>query len=426
MERELAQARDRERAASEAKESVAATLAAKETELLELASLEAAAKEEAERLRAAESSLVAKAETLTETLVREQSLPSRRDAEVLREHRAALAAKEEEMAKLRALRDDAEAGEKKWREASENAERLAREASATSRDAETREKTLGSEMARLATEAGARRGELEAERARVEALEEKVRLLGEARASEEASLTARASAREADAAEKLESMRSALALAEAKMVRMARDLAEAEEELEQRDAAEASRLEGLTMGLTMATSRMRVAAPETATADQSDATISAETHVSSAPALEIQRERALVPRSEHDIFSKVRNNRHGEVETLLSSGAVSPDFRDRNGNTVLMVAAQNNRKRLVKACVRHGVPLDARNLKGNTAMHFAKAYGYEDVAEYLVRKGADPTIVNREGLRPDQGLTAATTKVGGDVATTLDDERTNA
>jgi hypothetical protein len=425
MERELAQARDRERAASEAKESVAATLAAKETELLELASLEAAAKEEAERLRAAESSLVAKAETLTETLVREQSLTSRRDAEVLREHRAALAAKEEEMAKLRALRDDAEAGEKKWREASENAERLAREASATSRDAETREKTLGSEMARLATEADARRGELEAERARVEALEEKVRLLGEARASEEASLTARASAREADAAEKLESMRSALALAEAKMVRMARDLAEAEEELEQRDAAEASRLEGLTMGLTMATSRMRVAAPETLlTADQNDAETPAEIHVSSA--LEIQRERALVPRSEHDIFSKVRNNRHGEVETLLSSGAVSPDFRDRNGNTVLMVAAQNNRKRLVKACVRHGVPLDARNLKGNTAMHFAKAYGYEEIAEYLVRKGADPTIVNHEGLRPDQGLTAATTKVGGDVATTHDDERTSA
>jgi ankyrin repeat protein len=220
-------------------------------------------------------------------------------------------------------------------------------------------------------------------------------------------------------------MRSALALAEAKMVRMARDLAEAEEELEQRDAAEASRLEGLTMGLTMATSRMRVAAPETLlTADQNDAETPAEIHVSSA--LEIQRERALVPRSEHDIFSKVRNNRHGEVETLLSSGAVSPDFRDRNGNTVLMVAAQNNRKRLVKACVRHGVPLDARNLKGNTAMHFAKAYGYEDVAEYLVRKGADPTIVNHEGLRPDQGLTAATTKVGGDVATTNDDERTNA
>ena len=64
---------------------------------------------------------------------------------------------------------------KKRREASEAAERLAREASATSRDAETREKTLNSEMARLATEADARRRELEVERARRGA-EEKVRL----------------------------------------------------------------------------------------------------------------------------------------------------------------------------------------------------------------------------------------------------------
>ena len=91
---------------------------------------------------------------------------------------------------------------------------------------------------------------------------------------------------------------------------------------------------------------------------------------------------------------------------MLSSGAVSPDARDRNGNTVLIVAAQNNRKRVAKAAVRAGAPLDA---KGNTAMHFALAYGYEDIAEYLVRKGADPTVTNEEGLRPDQGLTKSTT-----------------
>lgn len=114
--------------------------------------------------------------------------------------------------------------------------------------------------------------------------------------------------------------------------------------------------------------------------------------------------------TDHDIFSKVRNNRHGEVEALLSSGAVSPNARDRHGNTILVVAAQNNRKRAAKAAVRAGVPLDARNSKGNTAMHFAMAYGYEDIAEYLVRKGADPTVTNEEGLRPDQGLTVAREK----------------
>ncbi len=71
---------------------------------------------------------------------------------------------------------------------------------------------------------------------------------------------------------------------------------------------------------------------------------------------------------------------------------------------VLAVAAQNNRKRLVKAAVRAGVRLDAQNEKGNTAAHFACAYGYEDISEYLVKKGADPGILNGEGKRPDQGL----------------------
>ena len=108
---------------------------------------------------------------------------------------------------------------------------------------------------------------------------------------------------------------------------------------------------------------------------------------------------------DHAIFSKVRNNRHEEVDALLKSKEVDLDVRDGNGNSILIVAAQNNRKRLVKAAVRAGIDLNLRNRKGNTAVHFAVAYGYEDIAEYLVRKGADPTATNDEGLRPDQGLT---------------------
>ena len=71
------------------------------------------------------------------------------------------------------------------------------------------------------------------ERTRVEALEEKLRLVQESTRGD-------ATARDATAAE-LERTRAALARAEAKMARMARDLAEAEEELEERDkAAEAA------------------------------------------------------------------------------------------------------------------------------------------------------------------------------------------
>jgi len=89
---------------------------------------------------------------------------------------------------------------------------------------------------------------------------------------------------------------------------------------------------------------------------------------------------------------------------MLASGAVRVDARDARGNSVLAVATQNNRKRIVKALVRAGADLDAQNEQGQTAMHFAHAYGYRELAEYLVRKGANPMVVNRHGLRPDQGL----------------------
>lgn len=164
------------------------------------------------------------------------------------------------------------------------------------------------------------------------------------------------------------------------------------------------------MGLTMASRRMRGAPQvEAAPSDDSDDGPTAGSR-DDPKLLRAGATSAKPSTTDHDIFSKARNNRHGEVDSLLSSGAVSPDVRDRNGNTVLMVAAQNNRKRVAKAAVRAGATLDARNAKGNTAMHFALAYGYEDIAEYLVRKGADPTVTNEEGLRPDQGLTKSTTR----------------
>ena len=107
----------------------------------------------------------------------------------------------------------------------------------------------------------------------------------------------------------------------------------------------------------------------------------------------------------HPIFSKVRNNRHSEVEEALKNGTVDPNVRDKFGNSLLAVATQNNRKRIVKAAVRAGVPLDAQNAQGQTAMHFAYAYGYVELAEYLIHKGANPMVTNTHGLRPDEGLT---------------------
>lgn len=53
---------------------------------------------------------------------------------------------------------------------------------------------------------------------------------------------------------------------------------------------------------------------------------------------------------------------------------------------------------------RAGADLNKQNLNGETVLHFAYAYGFDDLGDYLKSKGADDTIVNIDGLTPYEGL----------------------
>ena len=111
---------------------------------------------------------------------------------------------------------------------------------------------------------------------------------------------------------------------------------------------------------------------------------------------------------QHPIFSAVRNGRVREAQEILVDNLddFDVDTRDSFGNTVLIVAAQNNRKRVTKMCVRAGVPLDATNKQGNTALHYCYGYGYFELGEYLVNKGADPNSRNAAGQTPYDGVSS--------------------
>ena len=43
-------------------------------------------------------------------------------------------------------------------------------------------------------------------------------------------------------------------------------------------------------------------------------------------------------------------------------------------------------------------------MRGNTALHYAYAYKFETLGEYLLSKGADDSITNAEGLTCYEGL----------------------
>jgi len=106
-----------------------------------------------------------------------------------------------------------------------------------------------------------------------------------------------------------------------------------------------------------------------------------------------RRSEPLVP----DVFSLVRHGRLLEVESVLQRG-ISPDMADHRGNTLLMIACQNNHKRMCKLIMRSGADLDLQNRAGNTALHYCFVYKYKKIAEYLTIKGANTTLRNADGL----------------------------
>ena len=64
------------------------------------------------------------------------------------------------------------------------------------------------------------------------------------------------------------------------------------------------------------------------------------------------------------------------------------DSRDTHDNTLLLIACQNGKKRIVKLCLRYGADLNAKNRAGNTALHFCFMYEHLELFDYLLGKGA--------------------------------------
>ena len=114
-----------------------------------------------------------------------------------------------------------------------------------------------------------------------------------------------------------------------------------------------------------------------------------------------------------EAFSRARHGKGRELASLLSGGGVNPRCRDAAGNSLLHTAAQNNSRAACKAVLRAtdfaSTPptsevLNAQNAGGQTALHFAFAYGYHALGEYLLSLGADETLLNASGLCCYKGL----------------------
>ena len=108
------------------------------------------------------------------------------------------------------------------------------------------------------------------------------------------------------------------------------------------------------------------------------------------------------------LFSWCRHNKVAEMTYALLNRGIFVDSRDASGNTPLMVACQNGHQGLCQMLVEKAkADLNLKNSKGNTALHFCFAFGFQSLGEYLIAKGADEFATNEDGLTCYEGLCAA-------------------
>jgi alpha-tubulin suppressor-like RCC1 family protein len=96
------------------------------------------------------------------------------------------------------------------------------------------------------------------------------------------------------------------------------------------------------------------------------------------------------------VFSRARHGRYADVLSALKNG-LPVDSRDTHDNTLLLIACQNGKKRIVKLCLRYGADLNAKNRAGNTALHFCFMYEHLELFDYLLGKGAGDEALNEDG-----------------------------
>ena len=89
---------------------------------------------------------------------------------------------------------------------------------------------------------------------------------------------------------------------------------------------------------------------------------------------------------------------HGD--SRLNLERIDYNMRNSDGMTLLHEACYQGNTQLIKFLLDKSVDIDSKNLKGNTSLTFSIYRKFESNTALLLNAGADPTVVNVEGLIP--------------------------
>ena len=98
------------------------------------------------------------------------------------------------------------------------------------------------------------------------------------------------------------------------------------------------------------------------------------------------------------LASLLRNNKLPELQSYFEERRGPVDDKESGScNSLLHIACQNGSKRGVKCLLRNGADINAQNNAGNTPLHYCFRYDFRELGEYLLEKGADDSVLNKDG-----------------------------
>ncbi len=104
-----------------------------------------------------------------------------------------------------------------------------------------------------------------------------------------------------------------------------------------------------------------------------------------------------IPFRSESLAERCREGDVKAVELFMKAGMI-PDLRDRHGVTLLGLAIRSRHSAVAELLVSRGATIDLQSEdRGYSAMMDAASSGSLDLVEFLLKKGANPNLVSKDG-----------------------------
>ena len=104
------------------------------------------------------------------------------------------------------------------------------------------------------------------------------------------------------------------------------------------------------------------------------------------------------------IIFYVKDKNYSRFKDIYEKYKIDPEIKDKDGNSLLNLAVQSNCFQIVNYLLNVGASPNSQNNKNNTPLHYALTFHNFEIADMLIKRGADEKIINELGATPWQCL----------------------